>query len=85
MDRCPVALFSFTRVNVFLLQVYWETPACTSCKLMISADGSHIIRMYEARRGEGDRAGAREPRRSSQRVLLSDEVVLDRIARGGTA
>jgi hypothetical protein len=38
MDRCPGALSSFTRVNVFLLQVYWEKSVWTSCKRLIFAE-----------------------------------------------
>jgi hypothetical protein len=36
-------------VNVFLLLVYLERPACASYELMTFADGSGIIRMYEVR------------------------------------
>ncbi len=54
-DSCRVVLCSFTRVNVFLLLVYLERPACASYELMMYADEAKIIRMYEARRGSLNR------------------------------
>jgi hypothetical protein len=50
MGRCPGALSSFARVNVFLLQVYWEKSVWTSCKRLIFADESPIINRDEVKK-----------------------------------
>ena len=42
-DPPCVTLFSFTRVNVFLLIVYLERPENASYECMKSEDGSDII------------------------------------------
>src|SRR5260370_22618048 len=47
-ERTPYSLFSFNRVNVFLLIVYLEKPEHASYELMMYSEGLNIIRMYEA-------------------------------------
>jgi hypothetical protein len=69
----------FTHVNDFLLLVYLEKSEHASYELMMSAGGSNIIRMYEARGGEEHQGCV-----SGERARVSDEAMFHRITGGRT-